>query len=292
MHEIQIRAKSLEEARKIAAFQLGVSEEEIEIEVVQGPAPAEGTGGDVYLVRARLKPDAFSPPSEEEAGAPPSAAATAGGLDISRYTLHPSPEEKRAPADEEAAEEVAAPQEYPEPPPAAGPAGEELGPQISPGAQQVADNAVAFLDGLMRVLGLSASAEVRGIDSEGVHIELSGDDLAFLIGRYGSTLDALQLLTAAAANRGVAEGARVILDAEGYRQRRRASLEKLARSTAAKVRRTGQEIAIPHLRPHERRIVHMALRDDPDVETYSEGEGSRRRLVVAPRRHRGRGRRR
>jgi spoIIIJ-associated protein len=119
-----------------------------------------------------------------------------------------------------------------------------------------------------------------------VLLEIRGQDLGFLIGRYGSCLDALQLLTAAAANRGVRTGARVVVDAEGYRERRRASLERLALSTAAKVKRTGREIEIPNLQAHERRVIHMVLRDDPNVETHSEGEGRHRRLVVSPRRGR------
>jgi len=148
----------------------------------------------------------------------------------------------------------------------------------------VAEAAVAFLEGLLPLLEIEGEAVMRHTGSQEVEVELVGPDLGLLIGRYGATLDALQTVTAAAANRDVEEGARVVLDAEGYRERRLHSLESLARSTASRVKKGGREVALNNLQAHERRIIHMALRDEPDVETYSEGEGVRRRLIIAPRR--------
>ncbi len=261
MHEIELRAKSLEEARKAAAFQLGVSPEQIEIEVLEEPRGlVAGLLGGTYRIRARIKEDAFAPGTEQT-----EATEEEQDIDISKFTLsgaQQAEEGQTAEAEDEQVEKEGEPN------------------------TEVAENARRFLDGLMEVWGLNARAEIRRVGADEVEIELVGEDLAVLIGRYGSTLDALQTVTAAAANRGVERGARVILDAENYRERRRESLERLARSTAAKVKRTGREIALPNLRPHERRIIHLALRDDPDVETYSQGEGSRRRLIVAPKRRR------
>ncbi|MBC7287151.1 MAG: KH domain-containing protein [Armatimonadetes bacterium] len=271
MHEIELRAKSLEEARKAAAFQLGVTPEDIEIEVLEEPRGATGELlGATYRVRARIKGDAFAPrPSEQ-----PELQESEEEIDITRFTLSGGQTGGRG------AEQEPAPV-----PKAAAGAPDALASEV------VAEKAREFLNGLMRVWGIDARAEIRRVDPDEVVIELVGEELAVLIGRYGSTLDALQTVTAAVANRGVQQGARVVLDAQDYRERRREALERLARSTAAKVKRTGQQIALPNLQAHERRIIHLALRDDPAVETYSEGEGFRRRLIVAPRRQRPRERR-
>lgn len=286
MHEIEIRAKTLDEARRIAAFQLGVSEDKIDVEIVEEPRETEGELGGTYKVRARLREDAFSPRPEEARPEEARARAEADGLDLSRYSLS-------------AGEEEYSEEEYPMPASAGAASGplqpsdeeyeeEELGePNL-----EVAAKAWAFLEGFLQLLGVEAKVTTRYTGSDEVQLELVGSDLALLIGRYGSTLDAIQLLTAAAANKGVARGARVILDAENYRQRRRETLENLAAATAAKVRRTRQPVELTDLRPHERRIIHLALRDHPDVETYSEGEGNRRKLIVAPRQAGPSGRRR
>ena len=265
MHEIELRAKTLEEARKAAAFQLGVSPEQIEIEVLEEPRGlVAGLLGGTYRVRARIKQEVFAPGSDHE-----QSIEEEEQFDVSKFTLS-------------GAQEPATPPAEPEP---------AVDDKEGPPNTQVAENAREFLNGLMKVWGLDAEAQITYAGPDEVHIELVGEDLAVLIGRYGTTLDALQTITAAAANRGVEQGARVILDAENYRERRRESLERLARSTAEKVKKTGREIAIPNLRAHERRVIHLTLRDDPDVETYSQGEGSRRRLIVAPKRRRRRPRR-
>ncbi|MCD6351817.1 MAG: KH domain-containing protein, partial [Armatimonadetes bacterium] len=287
MHEVEIRAKSLEEARKTAAFQLGVKEDQIEIEVVEDPHSRPDGSIESYHVRARIRADAFSPHSPEETPEPKPSSPEGGEhetLDLSKFSLAAGDSEGSLPEEEAAVEEQPEAEGYydeggeserpeedavtgGEQEPLAEPAEEEE--ELGEPKHEVAENARAFLEGLLQVLGLDSQVVIKHVGAEEVEVELEGGDLAFLIGRYGSCLDALQLLTAAAANRGVGEGARVVVDAEGYRQRRRESLERLAHSTAAKVRRTGRPIELRDLRPHERRVVHLALRDDPDVETYS-----------------------
>lgn len=307
MHEIEIRSTSLEEARKAAAFQLGVSEEQISVEIVEEPREVSGELGGTYRVRARLRDDAFSPHAEEaeeaqeEAG--PTEAAEAekptDDVDFSRYSLSGSDEAEEVAEAKEIGEEPAierafsssrqtsSAQEEPSDRPVqhyfAEYDEEEEEEEGEPNVE-VAEKARAFLQGLLPLLGVEAEAVVRYTGAERVLVELVGPDLGLLIGRYGSTLDAIQLLTAAAGNNGVEQGARITVDAENYRDRRRESLESLAASTAAKVKRSGREVVLSDLKASERRIIHLSLRDDPDVETYSEGEGRRRRLVVGPRR--------
>lgn len=124
--------------------------------------------------------------------------------------------------------------------------------------------------------------EITGVDTEEVRLGIEGDNLGLLIGRHGETIDALQLVVAIGANKPFQDGARVILDAENYRARHKKMLEDMAADYAEEVKERGKEAVIPNLKAYERRIVHLALVDDPDVETYSEGEGTDRCLVISP----------
>jgi len=113
---------------------------------------------------------------------------------------------------------------------------------------------------------------------------MDGDDsLGLLIGQEGNTLDALQLIVAIGANKGIEDGCRVVLDtANRYRERHCEHLRRRARQAAEEARATGREVVMSDLKSYERRIVHMELADEPGIETYSEGEGRYRRLVISP----------
>jgi len=111
---------------------------------------------------------------------------------------------------------------------------------------------------------------------------VEGDDLGLLIGRHGATLDAVQLIVAIGANREVNDGARVIVDAEGYRARHRQVIEGRAIKLAEEAVASGKEVVVPDLKAYERRLMHLTLKDNPTVETYSEGEGADRVLVISP----------
>ncbi|MBR1693331.1 MAG: protein jag [Lachnospiraceae bacterium] len=111
-------------------------------------------------------------------------------------------------------------------------------------------------------------------------IELSGDDMGILIGKRGQTLDSLQYLTSLVVNKGQEDYIRVKLDTENYRQRRKATLENLAKNIAFKVKRTKRPVSLEPMNPYERRIIHSALQNDRFVTTHSEGEEPFRRVVV------------
>ena len=147
---------------------------------------------------------------------------------------------------------------------------------------RLANRAEQVTNEILKLMGVSVTAHAREISEEEVRIELLGDDIALVIGKHGDTLDALQLLAAIIANRGAETTARVVLDAEQYRDRRHRALESAAFSHAAKAKQTGREVVIRDLKAFERRIIHLVLRDDPEVETYSEGEGRHRSLVISP----------
>ena len=114
-----------------------------------------------------------------------------------------------------------------------------------------------------------------------IDIDLSGSDMGVLIGKRGATLDSLQYLVSLVVNKESEQYIRVKVDTEDYRERRRATLENLAKNVSSKVKRTGRPYELESMNPYERRIIHSALQDNDYVYTYSEGEGSNRHIVVA-----------
>ena len=119
------------------------------------------------------------------------------------------------------------------------------------------------------------------VDEEGaLNIDMKGENMGILIGKRGQTLDSLQYLTNRVANKSQEEYVRVKLDTENYRQRRKETLENLAKNIAYKVKRTKKPISLEPMNPYERRVIHSALQGDKYVSTHSEGEEPYRRVVV------------
>ena len=114
--------------------------------------------------------------------------------------------------------------------------------------------------------------------------------MGVLIGKRGQTLDSLQYLVSLIINKESEEYLRVKLDTENYRERRKATLESLARNIASKVKRTKRPVSLEPMNPYERRIIHSALQNDPYVTTHSEGDEPNRRVVVTPKKGRSEGR--
>ena len=142
----------------------------------------------------------------------------------------------------------------------------------------------AFLMDVFTKMNLTVAIEVEE-NEEVVLFDLKGSDLGILIGRHGQTLDALQYLTNLAANKHAGEGRkRIVLDVEDYRKRREETLVRLAQRLANKVKRRNQRIVLEPMSRHERKIIHMALQDDPQIATYSEGEEPYRKIVIAAKR--------
>jgi spoIIIJ-associated protein len=140
-----------------------------------------------------------------------------------------------------------------------------------------------FLREVLAAMHMAADVEVEETEDGTWRLEVVGDDAGLLIGRYGDTINSLQYLTTLVTQRRTGEHVRLLLDAEGYRDRRHAALVEQARDLAAEVKRAGQEAELDPLSPFERRIIHNALMDHPDVVTYSEGEEPERRVIIAPR---------
>lgn len=141
-----------------------------------------------------------------------------------------------------------------------------------------------LLERTVAALGLDARVELDEADDE-VVATVTGGDLGVLIGRHGQMIDALQYLANAIAHRAVGEDRRrIVVDAAGYRARRSATLESLARRSAEQASATGHRVALEPMSAVERRLVHEALKEDPEVTTSSEGVEPHRYVVVLPRR--------
>jgi len=157
-----------------------------------------------------------------------------------------------------------------------------------PNLEQVAQDVTAEL---LDKMGLLAAVEVsdRGgkIDQNGevtpLVLNIVGDELGILIGRRGETLRDLQFIVRLMVSRKIGTWPNLLLDVEGYKARREGALKSLAARMADQVKRTGNGVTLEPMPAHERRIIHLALRDDPSVYTESTGEGEDRKVQILPR---------
>lgn len=139
-----------------------------------------------------------------------------------------------------------------------------------------------FIGNVASRLGIEIEVEASFNEEEKLlKIELKGDDLGILIGRRGETLDSIQYLTNIFINKRSDEYIKVTIDAENYRERRAEALVSLAKRTAAKAVKYRKNMVIEPKNPYERRIIHEALQDYPEVTTYSVGEDPNRKVIVA-----------
>ena len=147
----------------------------------------------------------------------------------------------------------------------------------------IADTAIAALQDILKYFNVGEVTidEYEGDDGELI-LDITGNDLAVLIGRHGKTLDALQFIVSAITVRAIGFRYPVVVDVEGYKNRQRQKLESIAHSSANRAASQHRNVKLRPMTPYERRIIHIALREDDRVETASEGEGSARHVVVFP----------
>ncbi len=147
---------------------------------------------------------------------------------------------------------------------------------------ETAERAEKFLMDVLEAMDLKATVSMEeNKEEKTLDIDLAGDDMGVLIGKRGQTLDSLQYLVSLVVNKGEDDYIRVKVDTENYRQRRKDTLENLAKNIASKVRRTGKPVTLEPMNPYERRVIHSALQNDRYVETHSEGEEPFRKVVVS-----------
>jgi spoIIIJ-associated protein len=261
MRETVVEAVTVEEAIAEGLVELGLSKEEAGYEVLAEPGKGFLGLTSKRVARVRVwaradEPETPTPPMPEEE----------------------SPEDPQDPVVEAVPEAAAAE-------PATGRAPHEAPstPISDEELDQIADAAVETVKEVLKGFGIEATIdEYEGEDGE-IILDIVGDDLAMMIGRHGRTLDAFQTLVTAITNRKIEHRHPVLVDVEGYRSRRKVKLEETARSAADRVRRSGREVRLRPMSSYERKIVHVALRDDSRVTTASEGDDPFRRVVVSPR---------
>ena len=148
--------------------------------------------------------------------------------------------------------------------------------------EDICEVAKNFLKEVFNAMDMAVVVDVKYDEAENnMDVDLSGDDMGVLIGKRGQTLDSIQYLLSLVINKNMEDYIRVKVDTENYRQRRKETLENLAKNIAYKVKRTKRPVSLEPMNPYERRIIHSALQNDKYVNTHSEGEEPFRRVVVS-----------
>lgn len=279
MKSIELTAKSVDEAKALAAKELGVSEAEVTVTVL------EETKGLFGKVNLKVRAEAGEAPAAAPAKKAPARAKAAPKKEAAAPAPAPEPEPEPAPVAEE--KPAARPKRGAKKAEAAPAPAAEAGEGESTESSYVAtaedeDRILATINEILDVAELDATAVSGGRNGRYVNIQLDGKDTAHLIGKHGEVLNAFQYLLNVIANKSLSIEARVVLDGQNYRSKREDALSRYATSIAEQVRERGEEAVLDALPAFERRIVHNALKDMEGISTYSEGEEPARRVVIAP----------
>lgn len=143
------------------------------------------------------------------------------------------------------------------------------------------DDTYEFLDKMFKAMDMEVTSKIDyNEETRVMNIDFSGDDMGVLIGKRGQTLDSLQYIISLVVNKESECYIKVKVDTEDYRERRKATLENLAKNLSYKVKRTRRPVTLEPMNPYERRIIHSALQNDRYVETHSEGDEPYRKVVI------------
>jgi spoIIIJ-associated protein len=275
MQTVEVTAKSVDEAKKSAASKLGVDVSQVTVTVLE---ESKGLFGKTQ-VRVRAEAPDNKPAPEPIKETPKAVKADIEATvepSADEMKPEPKPRSRRIGAKKDTAPEPAAKAPVDAPVEAA-PAVEER-----EATQEDAEQLLGLLTELIEASGLSVDTDIAEVSGRYVNIRLGGQDAAFLVGKHGEVINALQYLLNIVAARRFSNGIRATLDANDYRRRREESLTKLATKIAAQVLERQEEAVLDALPAFERRIVHKALGEIDGISTYSEGEEPNRRVVVAP----------
>lgn len=272
---IEVTAATVEQAIQDALEQLGASEEDVVIEVLSTPRSGVlGLGSRQARVRVGRRPHtAATSGVQSPPPAPPA-----------RPTAPPQHEQARASAPAARAPQAEAePSDHREPP-----AAEKESPETEGAPRRAADlehqgsEATEVLAQILELMGEKAQEHVVSATDESIEIEIKGDGSGILIGRHGQTLDALEYLVNRVIARRIRDAVPITLETESYRARRRQQLHRMALSMGERAKREHQPVKLEPMPPRDRRIIHLALKDDPLVNTRSSGEGFLRSVEIVP----------
>lgn len=306
MEWVEITAKTVDEARELALDQLGVDDQDAEIEVIEEPkAGLFGRVRGQARVRARVMPTPVRPKVERRErrkrsssgsgkgsdGVAAASSATSDQDDVKETKLDAAPAEaapagggnrrRRGSGGGGEARGNGRPATR-EPGGTGGEAGATM-PELT--IDQQADVVAGFLRGLAERFGAERTeTAIERVDEDTVEIRLTGDDLGLLIGPKGQTLQLIQELARTTVQRrggGTQEG-RIRIDIAGYRERRREALTRFTEQVAQQVLESGVQKALEPMNPADRKVVHDTVNGIEGVRTISEGEDTRRRVVILP----------
>ena len=259
---VEKTAASVEDALQAALDELGVTAEQVEVEVLEKPTKKLFglLGSSPAKIKVTLKENLQ--PKESEVVETEQIAEPVVEENFSAVEETPATEEVEEKISDEVAEET---------------------PAVEINKEELIDKAKKFLADVFAEMKIDVQVTAKEFES-GVVLDLSGENLGVLIGKHGQTLDALQYLTNLAANRNDTENRlHFILDVENYRERRAETLQKLAKSVADRAVRMRQDVKLEPMNRHERRLIHTALQDNDKVDTRSAGEEPYRYIIVSPR---------
>ena len=292
----EFKAKTTEEAISLGLEKLGVSFEDVKIEVVE-----EGSKGFLGIlgvkpavVRLTVREDleetdvlkavglthAEETPTVKEKAEKAKAKAKS---EAPKAEKAPKAESKPAKAPKTDAPKTDAPKRAkPEKAPKAEEPKKEAPVKAAAPATEgeAEERAVEFLSNVTKMMGVEVSITPRRDEEGNLRVDMMGDTLGILIGRRGETLDALQYLTSLFVNRGQENYIRVTLDTENYRAKREEALTRLANRMANRAVKTGRKVVMEPMNPYERRILHSALQGNDAVTTHSEGDEPNRHVVI------------
>ena len=253
MNKMRISAKTVEDAITNACVELEITSADLEYEVIEkGSTGFLGIGSKQAVIEVWKKGDK-KPEKKVE----------------NKKVVKEEKSEKQEKKAEVKVEEVSVEKEVKKP--------EEKLAEVEDVTKEACEK---FLKDVLKTMDMEVEL-TSTIDEDGaLSIEMSGENMGLLIGKRGQTLDSLQYLTNRIANKMQEGYVRVKLDTENYRQRRKDTLENLAKNIAHKVKRTKKSFSLEPMNPYERRIIHSALQADKYVSTHSEGEEPYRRVVV------------
>ena len=261
MKKIEIRAKSVEDAITEASLKLGVTSDKFEYEVVEeGSAGFLGIGKKDAVILAYRK--------EEPKQEPVKKAEPKKEFSKKEAVREPKRKAKKKAPKQAVEEEI-----------------KEAQPKkkkdITAMTQDNIDRCEAYLKEILKAMGLEGEVSSREEEDHSLYMEVSGEDMGVIIGKRGQTLDALQYLLNRVASCHQEGSVRIKLDTEDYRERRKKTLENLARNIASKAKKTNRSVVLEPMNPYERMIIHSTLQQDPAVTTYSKGKEPYRTVVVA-----------
>jgi len=293
---IEVSAATVDEAVDQALSELGATQDDVLIEVLSTPRSGLlGLGSRAARVRVSRRPiegahsKAQSPPPAPPRRTKPAEAASTGPA----RGQAPEPSRGRPPEPSRAR-----PPERPRaqrgrtPEPQRAQTEQATGPESEPAAadddrqpanlEEQKREAIGILSRILELMGEKAEVILTGADAEAIEIEIRGDGSGILIGRHGQTLDALEYLLNRLVAHKIKDAVSVVIDTEGYRARRNNQLERMALSMGERAKREHVKMAMEPMPPRDRRIVHLALKDDPLITTRSTGDGYMRVVEIVP----------